>query len=150
MGQYHILANIDKKEKVEPYGIGLGLKQWEHLGEFNGTLADAMYILVMTSPARGGGDLPRTEISGRWAGDRVVILGDYTEENDIRGVAQAQGLYREADNNYADITHLVADAFEKVFQVKRNNLWNNAFEEMVNGRMSEIMQERKNTNDSGN
>ena len=150
MGQYHILANIDKKEKVEPYGLGLGLKQWEHLGEYNGTLADAIYLLVMTSPARGGGDLPRTEISGRWAGDRVVILGDYTEQGDIRGVEKANELYREADNNYEDITTLVADAFETVFRIRPNNYWNKAFEEMVNGRMTEIIQERKDLNGSGN
>jgi hypothetical protein len=60
MGQYHVLVNLDKKEIVTPHGLGLGLKQWEHLGEFNGTLADAMYLLVMTSPASGGGDFPST------------------------------------------------------------------------------------------
>ena len=68
MGQYHVLVNLDKKEVVTPHGLGLGLKQWEHLGEFNGTLADAMYILMMTSPSRGGGDFPSTNISSRQAG----------------------------------------------------------------------------------
>ena len=86
MGQYHILVNVDKKEKVEPHGLGLGLKQYEHTGNFEGTLADAMYILMMTSPARGGGDFPATEISGRWKGDRVLILGDYTEDSDIPSI----------------------------------------------------------------
>ena len=41
MGQYHVLVNYDKKEVVVPHGLGLGLKQYEHTGEYNGTLADA-------------------------------------------------------------------------------------------------------------
>ena len=53
MGQYHVLVNYDKKETVVPHALGLGLKQWEHLGFEGGTLSDALYILTMTSPARG-------------------------------------------------------------------------------------------------
>lgn len=121
MGQYHVLANLDAKEKVEPYGIGLGVKQWEHLGEFNGTLADAMYLLCMTSPARGGGDLPRTIISGRWAGDRVVIVGDYTQNDDLTEVDNAKELYRQIDKEYVDISNFVAEAFREAFNINVNN-----------------------------
>lgn len=117
MGQYHHLVNIDKKEVVNPHGLGLGLKQWEHNGEFNGTLADAMYILMMTSPARGGGDYPATDISGRWTGDRVLVLGDYTEDSDVPSIPNAGLLYSESDK-YTDITDMVADAFEKVFRIR--------------------------------
>ena len=117
MGQYHHLVNIDKKEVVNPHGLGLGLKQWEHNGNFNGTLADAMYILMMTSPARGGGDYPATDISSRWAGDRVVVLGDYTEDSDLPSIPNAGSLYSESDG-YTDITDMVASAFEQVFKVR--------------------------------
>ena len=65
MGQYHRLVNLDAHEWVDPHRLGLGSKQAEHLGAFYGSLADALYLLTMTSPARGGGDLPFTEISGR-------------------------------------------------------------------------------------
>lgn len=123
MGQYHILANLDKREKVEPNSIGLGIKQWEQLGEFNGTLADAMYLLCMTSPARGGGDLPPTKISGRWAGDRVVIVGDYTEDKDLPFVPNAKELYRIVDSQYTDIGELVAEAFYDAFKIKVTNHW---------------------------
>lgn len=117
MGQYHHLVNVDKKEVVNPHGLGLGLKQWEHLGEFEGTLADAMYILMMTSPARGGGDLPETEISGRWTGDRVLVLGDYTEDSDVPSIPNVGSLYSESDS-YTDITDMVAKAFEVVFRIR--------------------------------
>ncbi len=115
MGQYHVLVNIDKKEKVEPHGLGLGLKQYEHAG-CEASLSDALYILVMTSPARGGGDFPETDISGRWKGDRVLVLGDYTEASDVPFIANGESLYREADT-FTDISDEVVKAFEKVFQI---------------------------------
>jgi hypothetical protein len=117
MGQYHVLVNLDKEEVVSPHGLGLGLKQYEHLGEFNGTLADAMYILTMTSPNRSGGDLPDTGISGRWAGDRVVVLGDYTSDEDLSDYPNASLLFNATDK-WVDITDLVATAFESVFRIK--------------------------------
>ena len=117
MGQYHVLVNVDKKEIVVPHGLGLGLKQYEHIGEFNGTLADAMYILMMTSPARGGGDFPSTNISSRWSGDRVLVVGDYTEDSDVPSIPNVGSLYAESES-YTDITDLVAEAFEQVFRLK--------------------------------
>ena len=117
MGQYHVLVNLDKKEIVTPHGLGLGLKQYEHIGEFNGTLADAMYILMMTSPSRGGGDFPSTNISSRWVGDRVLILCDYTQDSDVPSIPNAGLLYGES-GSYTDITDLVAEAFEQVFRIK--------------------------------
>ena len=117
MGQYHVLVNLDKQEVVHPHGLGLGSKQYEHNGEFNGTLADAMYILTMTSPARGGGDYPITAVSARWAGDRVVVLGDYTDDKDLPNVPNASKIYGQTEF-FDDITDLVADAFETVFRIK--------------------------------
>ncbi len=134
MGQYHVLANLDKKEIVHPYGIGLGLKQWEQVGDFYGTLPDAMYILCMSSPASGGGDLPRTEISGRWAGDKVVVLGDYTTFGGIRGLLkdECEALFREATAQYTDISARVNDAFKEIFgeSIDSNNHWKKALDEI--------------------
>lgn len=113
MGQYHVLVNFDKKEVVTPHDLGLGLKQWEHIGFKGGTLADALYILTMTSPARGGGDLPETAISGRWAGDRCVVMGDYTEESDLPDGLYNQ--YRQESAEYKEIGELVAEELGKVF-----------------------------------
>ncbi len=56
MGQYHQLVNFDRKEVVHPHKLGLGLKQAEHTG-CPASLSDALYMLVCTSPAGGGGDL---------------------------------------------------------------------------------------------
>jgi hypothetical protein len=112
MGQYHVLVNYDKKEIVHPYGLGLGAKQVEQLGAFKGTIADAMYLLVMTSPNAGGGDLPMTSVSGRWAGDRVMIVGDYTQDSDVPSIPNASKLY---SGDYTDIADQVAEALQVAF-----------------------------------
>lgn len=122
MGQYHILVNVDKREWVDPWGIALGSKQWEHQSEARwplyGSLSDAMYILTMTSPARGGGDMPPSDISGRWAGDRVMIVGDYTEDEDLPAEFLGSQLYGTAHDSYLDITDKVRLAFTKIYGIE--------------------------------
>ena len=116
MGQYHKLVNLDKKEVVEPHDIGLFSKQYEHTGT-DASLADAIYLLVMSSPASGGGDWPITDVSGRWCGDRVVVLGDYTEKDSIRGYeGDASTLYSESQK-WLNISEQVRDAFALVFPI---------------------------------
>ena len=111
MGQYHYLANLDTKEFVT---LG-GAKQYEQTF-YNGDLAHAMYLLTMTSPARGGGDWAETNISGRWAGDRVVIIGDYTEDSDLPDYPNASKAYSDIQQNGTNITDEVREALEKVLE----------------------------------
>lgn len=95
MGQYRILANWDKKEWVDPHKIGLGLKQAEQIGAFHASMGDIPYLLVSISNGRGGGDVPTEgleDILGRWAGDRVLVVGDYSEEGDVNIVGD-DGLF---------------------------------------------------------
>lgn len=118
MGQYHRLVNIDKQEVVDPHGLGLGSKQWESQVGCEGSLSDAMYVLTMTSPAGGGGDLPHTDISGRWCGDRVLIVGDYTGADAVPGFTGADAIYQLSTTpQYKDITGEVRDAFSKIFEI---------------------------------
>lgn len=119
MGQYHRLVNLDKQEIVHPYNLGLGAKQYEQTGE-NGSISDAIYLLVMTSPSRGGGDWEEfPKVSGRWVGDRVVIVGDYTEDKDIPNYPNASKLYQESED-WKDISDAVAVALGKVFSFEIN------------------------------
>ena len=122
MGQYHILAHLDKREIVVPHALGLGLKQREHLAEpgypLSGSMSDALYFLTMTSPARGGGDFRQVSISGRWAGDRCVVLGDYTEDLDLPDFPNASNIYYESvegKNGWTDISDIVARDMGEVF-----------------------------------
>lgn len=136
MGQYHKLVNLDKKEYVDPHSIGLGSKQYEQTG-CEGSIADAMYLLVMTSPNRGGGDFPLTDVSGKWAGDRVVVLGDYTEDEDLPMFTEASKIYGQLYDSgiWEDISNQVREGLEKVFDIsyeeKEHNdykFWSRPFE----------------------
>lgn len=85
MGQYHIPVNIDKREFINPHLLNNGLKMLEW-GCGGGTTT-ALTVLLACSHQRGGGDLitdnpAANKIMGRWAGDRIVVLGDYTEVGD--------------------------------------------------------------------
>jgi hypothetical protein len=119
MGQYHKLVNIDKQEVVHPYNLGLGAKQYEQTGE-GGAMGDALYLLLMTSPSRGGGDWEEfAGLSGRWVGDRVVVVGDYTEDKDISNYPNASKLYHDSED-WKDISDAVAVALGKVFSFEIN------------------------------
>lgn len=83
MGQYWKPVNIDKREFTHPHQLGDGLKLREFLG---GATTAALGVLVTAMPERrGGGDLPNHDgtVVGRWAGDRIAIVGDYAEPSDI-------------------------------------------------------------------
>jgi hypothetical protein len=69
----------------------------------------------MTSPSRGGGDWESfADLSGRWVGDRVVVVGDYTEDKDIPNYENASKLYHESED-WTDISDAVAVALGQVF-----------------------------------
>ena len=114
MGQYHKLINLDKEEQVISYPLGLMAKQYEQTGTA-GSFGDALYLLLMSSPNRGGGDWDLfPNLSGRWVGDRVIVLGDYTEDSDLPNYPNASKLY-EASEQWTDISNEVAEALKKVF-----------------------------------
>lgn len=121
MGQYHILVNVDKQETVIPHGLGLGLKQWEHSFR-QGSLPQVLYVLLATSPARGGGDLKTPhnadEVWGRWCGDRVLVLGDYTQDSDVPSIPNVGDLYGYACDEFTDITDLLIPLLETTFGVR--------------------------------
>lgn len=95
MGQYHTLYNVDKKQKVD--GLS-GYKLLEQIGYPKST-ATALLLLVANSNGRGGGDVKDHPLVGSWAGDRIVVQGDYAEEGD-------QAFISDTDT-YKDITKQV-------------------------------------------
>ena len=104
MGQYWIPVNLTKKEFIDPHKLGTGLKLWEQLGNHPGT-GDALLVLTAAMPERrGGGDLDLggddkkyAEIAertiGRWAGDRIAIVGDYAADSDLQPRFKASRIY---------------------------------------------------------
>jgi hypothetical protein len=81
MGQYHTTYNLDKREFINPHRIDNGLKMYEQIGFMRST-STALFLLLANSNGRGGGDVPANPLTGRWAGDRIVVQGDYAEPTD--------------------------------------------------------------------
>jgi hypothetical protein len=89
MGQYFKAVNLDKREVVCPWCIGGGAKLWEWAANAQGSI---FTLLLRKSDEGGGGDYygyhrgcgeggpitcPVSRIAGRWADDRVALVGDY-------------------------------------------------------------------------
>lgn len=79
MGQYYYVINLDKKQFLHPHRFGDGLKLLEFGCSSNGTMT-GLAILLADGNNRGGGDLHSDKpIIGSWAGDRIIISGDYAD-----------------------------------------------------------------------
>jgi len=114
MGQYHKLFNLDKKQFVKGHDIDNGLKLMEQVG-FEKCTASALWLLLAASNGRGGGDAKPHKLVGSWAGDRIAIIGDYAEENDIKGM-DASAIYRgESGEDYTNISMDVLDMLNREF-----------------------------------
>lgn len=93
MGQYYHLLNLDKREYIDPHKVGSGAKLWEICAS---DLPRMLPYLLHQSSSHGGGD-PRnqpTEYLSRWAGDRLVLVGDYDDS----------GLYERAEDRFSEIS----------------------------------------------
>lgn len=103
MGQYYKLCNIDKKQYIHPHKFGDGLKLMEFGQSGYGTMM-GLAVLLADGNNRGGGDL-RSEntVVGSWAGDRIVITGDYADEGRFVDNSK-KNLYAIAEDEYTDIS----------------------------------------------
>ena len=81
MGQYFKAVNVSKQEVVCPWCLNGGAKLFEWAANPQGAV---FTLLLRKSDDSGGGDFhdvtfetDPAAIVGRWAGDRVVLIGDY-------------------------------------------------------------------------
>ena len=109
MGQYYKIVNVKKRQYIKPHTFGDGAKLMEFSMSANGVLA-GLAILLADGNGRGGGDLnSENEIVGSWAGDNIVIAGDYADQNKFVNAPQ-QNLYEVAEYEGEDISLKVLDA----------------------------------------
>jgi hypothetical protein len=94
MGQYFIVVNTDKKEYLMPHDFGSGLKFMEFTVDGCGVMHGLAHLLAQSSD---GVHIDNPEITGRWIGDHVVIVGDYDESK----------LYDTAYDTYENISNKV-------------------------------------------
>ncbi len=109
MGQYYKIVNIKKKQYISPYTFGDGSKLMEFSMSTNGVLA-GLAILLADGNGKGGGDLnSNNPIVGSWAGDNIVIAGDYADDG--KWVKETDtNLYSVASEQGEDISIKVLDA----------------------------------------
>lgn len=82
MGQYWKPVNLTKREFIDPHRLNTGIKLLELASSSD--LAAALVILLAVMPQRrGGGDFQSNPFIGRWAGDKVVFVGDYSIDADM-------------------------------------------------------------------
>jgi len=138
MGQYYYIVNVDKKEFIHPHKFGDGLKLLEFGCSSNGTLT-GLTILLADGNNRGGGDLRSDNpIIGSWAGDRIVIAGDYADggkflpkitKKELQRIAKESysegyqqpdrvNLYHLAQENFRDVSEKVIEAMKEDNYIK--------------------------------
>ncbi|MDI7269399.1 MAG: hypothetical protein QME96_15535 [Myxococcota bacterium] len=116
MGQYWFPVNLTKKEFIAPATFDTGVKLIEQVGAWPGT-ASALVVLCAAMPEpRGGGDLQPHPVIGRWAGDRIALVGDYAEDSDLPAEFQASTIYRKCrDGEWKDVSAEVREVLEREF-----------------------------------
>jgi hypothetical protein len=119
MGQYFVLVNLDKREYLHPHKLGMGLKLYEICANKG---AGVLPYLLRKSSGNGGGDVNlRTEWAGHWAGDRIVVIGDYDESGLYQKVQEPTLLNEEIE--YKDISLEVREEYEKFLGEPLGERW---------------------------
>lgn len=128
MGQYYVIANIDKKQFINPHVFGDGIKLLEFGASGCGAMT-GLAVLLANSNNRGGGDLRSdNKIIGSWAGDRIVVAGDYAEMKDPGEgkVSSKRTLYmichdpQSGDPDFKDISMEVVSALAEDEYIAQN------------------------------
>jgi len=120
MGQYHYVVNLTKKQFLHAHKFNEGIKLMEFGCNSKG-LMTALAVLLSNSTGRGGGDFHGDHpLVGSWAGDSIVIAGDYAELGDSGEgpIGKKPGPYKNIytrcdEGEFEDIS---ADAIEMLKQ----------------------------------
>jgi hypothetical protein len=143
MGQYYIIVNPVKKQFLNPHKFGAGLKLMEFLNTEYGPQM-ALGVLLSNGNGNGGGDLgtdgltpEEVALIGSWAGDPVIVAGDYGEpwkffdraEYDQREYESKEELYRHSNGTVGTYEDMRSGSYsptgkyrkvKKVFGTRKN------------------------------
>lgn len=107
MGQYFKIVNLDKKEYLAPHDFGEGAKLlecWESI------TTNLILLLVQGFDPEDGWE--RDAFLGRWAGDRITVIGDYDES----------GLYGRLNReDYKNISLEIQEFFRQQNEMEMQN-----------------------------
>ncbi len=127
MGQYYLTVNLDKKEFLYPHKFNDGLKLVEFGSSGSGTMF-GLAALLAEGNGRGGGDLhSESKLIGSWAGDRIVVVGDYADEGKFLTKEQIEKFKSENEdsepNLYIYANKYFKDISEDIIFVLCENNW---------------------------
>lgn len=117
MGQYYRVVNVTKREYINPHDFDCGAKLMEFAGSER--MGEALTLLLAIGNGAGGGDFDDGRANwgpgspdgfiGRWAGDRIAVVGDYADWPDFAGEKPESDatLYGVAGEEYRNISQLV-------------------------------------------
>lgn len=106
MGQYFRLLNLDKREYVDPWDVGGVAKLWEWCAN---NQCRVIPFLLRQSSEGGGGDIQEDySLAGHWAGDRVVLVGDYDDSK----------LFDIAEKEFMNISKQLVKEFNDFIHIK--------------------------------
>lgn len=116
MGQYHKAFNITKREFIDGYEVGVGQKLLEQCGPAHIlTTSDAVWLLLANSTGIGDGDDRPHPLIGRWAGDRIVVQGDYAKTTD-QAFTETEGFLNIGPQVRAMLCAVFPDRFDEIIQ----------------------------------
>lgn len=119
MGQYFVIANLEKREYLDPWKMESGAKAWEQAMNLP---SKALLVLLGTGMGRGGGDFrigsmpDGSPVNGRWSGDSIVMVGDYAEDSDNPEILCYGGLYSQIFSEETSWTDLSEDFPKNVLE----------------------------------
>jgi len=132
MGQYYKIVNPVKRQYLNPHKFGAGLKLMEFTNtEYGPQLA--LCILLSNGNGPGGGDLGTDGLTvaeqaliGSWAGDPVIVAGDYGEPwkwvpDDLRGktYTEREPLYRHSNGTVGLSSELPGGSYTATGKYKK-------------------------------
>lgn len=109
MGQYFFVVNLDRREYLAPLQLGCGAKLLEIAAN---PCLNVLAFLLRQSSETGGGDIRKPYANaGRWAGNRIAIVGDYDESGIFTQCCKGQyreisGEIREEWNDFIELEDL--------------------------------------------
>lgn len=126
MGQYYYVINRTKRQYIHPHKFDDGLKLLEFGCSGGGTMT-ALALLLADGNGRGGGDArSKSAIIGSWAGDSIVIAGDYADpgrfvdDDDAKTMMESRGADRKP-NLYQVAGELFEDISDKILAAARED-----------------------------
>ena len=116
MGQYFVAVNLDKKEVFEP-------KYYKLCEIFDNVMFLRGLVYLLATPETDGTcfDELRGQLKyfGRWAGDRVMLYGDYAPEEFKKMVGEEWSILGEEyrGSEYRNITGELMSELKNVLEV---------------------------------